>query len=579
MFRFCSFRDNGLYMLTGLSIRDYLLIARLDLEPGGGFTALTGETGAGKSILLSALGFALGERAPKSCIRKGAVTASVTASFEVGERHPVRALLAARGVDAPPGEPILFRRAVRTSGPARAFINDQAVSAGLLSEAGALLVEIHGQHEGQGLLNVGRHRMLLDGAADSAAELTQTSAAWQTWTTARAEREAIEARLNKAAAERTYLEHVLDELDELAPEAGEAEKLALDRAALQASERVADAIGDAESALTRANVEGAIATAVRVLGRAQSLPGMKAENAESDLSLKVGAAMTALDRALIEAGEARAALEVAARGCEYSPAALEASEARLFALRAAARKHGVEADQLAGLREAFRVQLDDIETADERLATAQANEQAAKDRYVSAADRLTQKRKAGARKLEQAVAKEFGPLKLGKTNFRVAISEQELTDAGPSGLNEIAFEIATNGAAEFGPLTRIASGGEMARLSLAISVCLARASSCETLVFDEADVGVGGAVAAAVGERLAKLGEDRQVLAITHSPQVAAAASQQIRVAKSEAKGRVRTSVDVLEPKARKEEIARMLAGAEVTREARAAAGRLLAGA
>lgn len=566
-------------MLTGLSIRDYLLIARLDLEPGGGFTALTGETGAGKSILLSALGFALGERAPKSCIRKGAATASVTASFEVAERHPVRALLAARGVDAPPGEPILFRRAVRTSGPARAFINDQAVSAGLLSEAGGLLVEIHGQHEGQGLLNVGRHRMLLDGAADSAAELTQTSAAWQTWTTARAEREAIEARLNKAAAERTYLEHVLDELDELAPEAGEAEKLALDRAALQASERVADAIGDAESALTRANVEGAIATAVRVLGRAQSLPGMKSEDAESDLSLKVGAAMTALDRALIEAGEARAALEVAARGCEYSPAALEASEARLFALRAAARKHGVEADQLAGLREAFRAQLDDIETADERLATAQANEQAAKDGYVSAANRLTQKRKAGARKLEQTVAKEFAPLKLGKTKFRVAISEQELADAGPSGLNEIAFEIATNGAAEFGPLTRIASGGEMARLSLAISVCLARASSCETLVFDEADVGVGGAVAAAVGERLAKLGADRQVLAITHSPQVAAAASQQIRVAKSEAKGRVRTSVDVLEPKARKEEIARMLAGAEVTREARAAAGRLLAGA
>lgn len=566
-------------MLTGLSIRDYLLISRLDLEPGEGFSALTGETGAGKSILLSALGFALGERAPKSCIRKGAQAASVTASFEVGDRHPVRALLATRGVDAPVGEPILFRRAVKSSGPTRGFINDQAVSAALLSEAGGLLVEIHGQHEGQGLLNVGRHRMLLDGAADCANELSDVAAVWQAWTQAQSEREAIEARLNKAAAERTYLEHVLGELDELAPEAGEAEKLALDRAALQASERVADAIGDADNALARANVEGAIATAVRVLGRAQSLPGMKAGDAESELSIKVSAAMTALDRALIEAAEARAALEVAARGCEYSPAALEASEARLFALRAAARKHGVEADQLAGLREGFRAQLDEIETADERLASAQAEEQAARDSYVAAANRLTQKRRAGAKKLEQAVAKEFGPLKLGKTKFRVAISEQGLAEAGPSGLNEIAFEIATNGAAEFGPLTRIASGGEMARLSLAISVCLARASSCETLVFDEADVGVGGAVAAAVGERLAKLGEDRQVLAITHSPQVAAAAVQQIRVAKSEARGRVQTSVDVLAPGARKEEIARMLAGAEVTREARAAAGRLLAGA
>ncbi len=565
-------------MLTGLSIRDFLLIHRLDLEPGEGFTALTGETGAGKSIMLSALAFALGGRAPRNCARNGAKGASVTASFEVPDSHPVSAWLAARGVDTPAGEPILFRRTVRKGGAARAFINDQAVSAALVAEAGGLLIEIHSQHEGQGLLNTGRHRALLDGASASAGDLTAVAGAWKIWTQAREVRSEIESRLEKAAAERTYLEHVLEELDELAPEAGEAERLALDRAALQASERVAEAIGDADNALTRANVENAIATAMRVLGRAQSLPGIRAGEGETELGQKVASALTALDRALIEAGEARAALDLAAAGCDYSPAALEASETRLFALRAAARKHGVDPDQLAGLREGFRAQLDEIQTADERLASAQADEAAARGAYLAAAGRLTQKRKAGARKLARAVARELVPLKLGKTKFRVAISEQDETQAGPSGLNEIAFEIATNGAEAFGPLTQIASGGEMARLSLAISVCLARASSSATLVFDEADVGVGGAVAAAVGQRLAKLGLDRQVLAITHSPQVAAAAGQQLRVAKSEARGQIRTSIDVLEPKDRKEEIARMLAGAEVTREARAAAGRLLAG-
>lgn len=566
-------------MLIGLSIRDFLLIPRLDLEPRQGFTALTGETGAGKSILLSALAFALGERAPRNCMRAGAGAASVTASFEVAGDHPARRWLAARGVEAPEGEPLLFRRTIRKGGSARAFINDQAVGAALMAEAGAMLIEIHSQHEGHGLLNVGRHRALLDGAAGSAPELAACGDAWRKWSGARDRRIEIEARLEKAAAERTYLEHVLEELDDLGPEAGEAERLALDRASLQASERVADAIGDADGALTRANVEGAIATATRVLSRAQSLPGMRVGDQETDLARKVSAAMAALDRAMIEACEARSALQAAAAGCEYSPAALEASEARLFALRAAARKHGVDVEQLAGLRDAFREQLNEIETADDRLAAARAEEADARSLYLDAARRLTARRKAGARRLERAVAKELAPLKLGKTKFRVAVSEQEEADAGPSGLNEIAFEIATNGAKAFGPLTQIASGGEMARLSLAISVCLARASSCETLVFDEADVGVGGAVAAAVGERLSRLGQDRQVLAITHSPQVAAAAARQVRVAKSESRGKVRTSVDVLAPKARQEEIARMLAGAEVTREARAAAGRLLAGA
>lgn len=566
-------------MLTELAIRDFLLIDRLDLAPDAAFTALSGETGAGKSILLSALAFALGARAPRHSVREGAAGASVTASFEVAADHPVRSWLAGRGIDVTVGEPLLFRRVLRRGGSARGFLNDQAVSASLMAEAGAMLIEIHSQHEGHGLLNVGRHRLLLDGAAGCGAELAATADAWRVWSEARAAREEIEGRLEKAVAERAYLEHVLEELDELCPEAGEAERLALERATLQASERVADAISDADGSLARANVEGAIAAATRVLSRAQSLPGMRVGEQETELAVRVSAAMAALESALIEAGEARAALGEAAAGCAFSPAALEQSEARLFALRAAARKHGVDVEQLAGLRDGFRRQLDEIVTADERLAAAQADEARAREGYDAAAGRLTRKRKAGAARLEKAVARELGPLKLGKTKFRVAVDARDEAEAGPSGRDEIAFEIATNGAAEFGPLNQIASGGEMARLSLAISVCLARASTCGTLVFDEADVGVGGAVAAAIGERLARLGRDRQVLAITHSPQVAAAAARQLKVAKCEGRRGVRTSVDVLAPKARKEEIARMLAGAEVTREARAAAGRLLAGA
>jgi DNA repair protein RecN (Recombination protein N) len=565
-------------MLTGLSIRDFILVRALDLELGAGFTSLTGETGAGKSILLSALGFALGGRGQQAMIRLGAEGASVTASFEIAPDHPARAFLAERGVAITPDEPLVFRRTLKRGGAARAFLNDMAVSAALLEEAGGLLADIHSQHEGHGLLNQGRYRSLIDAYGQVEGLLAEVAAAWTMWRCAREARIALEARIGRAASERGWLVHALDELDALDPEEGETHRLAIDRATMQSSERVAESVEAAVHCLTKANVEGALSNAGRAISRAMALPGLTGDGAGSELAVRMRAAGEALERALIETGEARGALDVAMASCDFSPAALEASEARLFALRAAARKHDVEADQLPALRQRLRMQLDEIEQSDGALAATLEAETKARGTYVDTAARLSARREAAGRKLAKTVAAELAPLKLEKARFRVAISHRDEADAGPTGLDDVAFEIATNAGAEFAPLNRIASGGELARFALAISVCLAGASPCRTLVFDEADVGVGGSVAAAIGERLSALARDRQVLAITHSPQVAAAAAHQWRIAKDDAGGEVATSVDVLAPKARREEIARMLAGASVTKEARAAAGRLLAG-
>jgi DNA repair protein RecN (Recombination protein N) len=563
-------------MLTGLSIRDFVLVRALDLDPGGGFTALTGETGAGKSILMSALGFALGAKAAQGLIRPGADSASVTASFEVSRDHPVRAFLAARGVEEAGDEPLVFRRTIKRGGAARAFLNDMAVSAGLLEEAGSLLADVHGQHEGLGLLNPSRHRTLLDAYADAEPLLAETSRAWTALRCAEEARAALEARIARAASERTWLSHALEELDALDPQEGETQRLAIDRATMQAGERVAEAIDGAAQMLAKANVTTALANAARAVSRALSAPGLTGEAAASDLAQRMRAACESLERAMIETGEARSALETAAAACEFSPAALEASETRLFALRAAGRKHDVDPDQLAGLHKRMRLQLDEIEHSDGALAATLEAEAKARAGYEGVTAKLTAKREAAAKKLAKAVSAELAPLKLEKAKFRVAVAPR--AEAGPTGRDDVAFEIETNAGAGFGPLDRIASGGEMARFALAVSVCLAGSSPAGTLVFDEADAGVGGAVAAAIGERLAGLGKDRQVLAITHSPQVAAAASRQLRVSKADADGETIASVDMLTAKARKEEIARMLAGASVTKEARAAAGRLLAG-
>lgn len=564
-------------MLTGLSIRDFVLIRALDLDPGDGFSALTGETGAGKSILMSAFGFALGSRAGQGLIRPGADSASVTAAFDASHDHPVRALLASRGFDDLGDEPLVFRRVLKRGSSARAFLNDRPVSATLLEEAGTLLADIHGQHEGLGLLNPSRHRILLDAWAKSETLLTEVSRTWAALRCAEDARIALEARIARAASERTWLSHALDELDSLDPHEGETQKLALDRATMQAGERVADALESAVHQLSKANIENALANAGRAVSRALSAPGLTGEGASSDLAVRMRAACESLERALIEAGEARAALENASSACEFSPAALEASETRLFALRAAARKHDVDPDQLAALRRRLRMQLDEIEHSDGALAKTLEAEAKARAAYDDACGRLTAKREAAAKKLAKAVSAELAPLKLEKAKFRVSVYPR--AEPGPAGRDDVAFEVETNAGAGFGSLDKIASGGETARFALAVSVCLAGSSPAGTLVFDEADMGVGGAVAAAIGERLARLGKDKQVLAITHSPQVAAAAARQLKVSKAETAGETTTSIDMLGAKARKEEIARMLAGASVTKEARAAAGRLLAGA
>ena len=393
--------------------------------------------------------------------------------------------------------------------------------------------------------------------------LAEVARAWEGLRKATSARLALEAETARISSERVWLTHALEDLDALDPQEAEAARLALDRATMQAGERVAEALEGASHALSKANVENALGNAARAASRALSAPALTGEGADSDLAKRMRAACEALERAMIEAREARSALDFAAAACEFSPAALEAAESRLFALRAAARKHNVDADGLSALRDRLRAQLEGIEHADTRLAQAAADERTAQLAYSAAAAKLTTRRQAAAKKLAKAVGEELEPLKLGKAKFRIAITPRE--EPGPTGCDEVAFEVETNPGAGFGPLAR--------------SVCLAGASTAPTLVFDEADMGVGGAVAAAIGERLARLGQTRQVLAITHSPQVAAAASRQLRVSKAVFDGGTVTSIEPLDRKERREEIARMLAGASVTREARAAAGRLLAGA
>ncbi len=564
-------------MLTGLSIRDFILVRQLDLELGQGFTALTGETGAGKSILMSALGFALGGRGGQALIRPGAQAAEVTAAFEVPANHPVRDLLAAMELEPDAAEPLVLRRVIKRGGGARAFLNDRPVSAALLSDVGLLLADIHGQHDGLGLLEPARHRALLDAWAKAESLLKQVATAWSVLREAEEARAALAERIARAASERTWLAHAVDELDALDPQEGETGRLALERAGMLAGGRVAEALDAARKQFTKSNIENALATAARAVSRALSAPGLTGEGADSELAVRIRAACEGLERALIEAGEARRAVELAGDACAYSPAALEASEARLFALRAAARKHEVDPEGLAALRQKMRAQLDEIDHSDKALAKAVAAEKLARAAYDETAGRLTELRTVAAKKLAKAVSAELAPLKLEKAKFRIAVKPR--AEAGPTGKDDVAFEVETNAGAGFGALDRIASGGEMARFALAVSVCLADVSPAGTLVFDEADMGVGGAVAAAIGERLAIIGKRKQVLAITHSPQVAASAAKQLRVSKAEAGGETVTSVDTLTQKARREEIARMLAGASVTKEARAAADRLLAGA
>lgn len=558
-------------MLLSVSIRDFVLISRLDLSPGEGFTALTGETGAGKSIILDAIALALGGQADRGMIRAGAEQASVAAEFDVARDHPVWALLTGQGVAAQAGETLTLKRVVRAQGPARGFINDQPVSASLLAEAGDLLVEIHGQHAASSLMRPSSHRRLLDQFAGNEALLAECAAAWQALDAARAERARLKAEQDAAREAREWLMASVEELERLAPRKGEAERLAEERMRLMQAERIQEAVAEAEEALAKGGSETALGKAARAAERICRLPGF--ESGEGQLAETARAAAEAIERALIEVREAELAVARLAALPEAS-GDLDAVEARLFALRAAARKYGGEAELLPARLEALRGRLDLVEAGDAGLKAAEAAENAARARWHGAAHRLTQARKGAAGRLEAAIAAELKPLKLGRATIRVALVPLGEDEAGATGAERVEFEAETNPGAGFGALRKVASGGELARVSLALKCALAEAGSAGTLIFDEADQGVGGAVAAAIGERFEHLARTRQVFAVTHSPQVAAAADNHWLIEKLPEAGE--TQLSLLDACGRREEIARMLSGAEITDEARAAAGRLM---
>jgi DNA repair protein RecN (Recombination protein N) len=547
-------------MLTGLSIRDVVLIETLDLEFASGLGVLTGETGAGKSILLDALGLALGERADSGLVRAGQAQASVSVAFELPAAHAAAALLDENGLAGEPGEPLVIRRIVRADGGSRAFVNDQSVSAGLLRELGALLVEIHGQHDERGLLNPRGHRALLDnyGALDTA----PTAAAFARVRAAE-EALAVARRIHdEAERDREWLAHAVDELARLDPQPGEEESLATLRATMQSGAKLGGELETLNTLLQGS--DGGLAQLRQAARRLDRIAGEHPLLAE---------ALAALDRAVIEAADAETALERAAEALTFDPARLEEAETRLFDIRALARKHRVEPDALPDLRADLSAKLAMIVSGGERLAALAADLAAARGDYDHEAEALSHARRAAAARLDAAVAAELAPLKLDAARFRTVIDPAE---PSASGIDRIAFEVSTNPGAPFGPLTKIASGGELSRFILALKVALAQEGGATTMIFDEIDRGVGGAVASAVGERLHRLAADGQVLVVTHSPQVAARAARHLFIEKSH-DGRVtRTGVRLLGEADRREEIARMLSGAEVTDEARAQATRLL---
>lgn len=562
-------------MIISLSIRNFVLIDRLDMQPGAGFTALTGETGAGKSIILDALALTLGGPADRAMIRHGCDMASIAAEFAPTSDHPVWSMLVDQGIDASPGDALSLRRVLRATGPARAFVNAQAVSAALLRDVGEMLVEIHGQHAASALLRPSTHRKLLDQYAGNETLLGTCAEAWGHYTVARTARETIEADANAADEEVAFLTHSVEELRALAPGADEAEALVARRTRLMQSERITEALAEAETALEDAGIEDALARAARATDRICRLPGF--EGSDEALPIASRTAAEATERALIEVREAIDSILNVQRLTEHDGSALDAAEARLFALKAAARKHHVDVTHLPDILIQFEQRLELMEAGEEALEAARKAEINALAIWHQAADSLSQARHAAAARLEKAISKELKPLKMERASVRVAFVELEADGWSAQGKERIELDVETNKGAGYAPLRKIASGGELARFSLAMKCALAASGSAQTLIFDEADQGVGGSVAAAIGERLVRLSARRQVFAVTHSPQVAASAAMQWLIEKGKGKsGSGGTRVSGLDDTARQEEIARMLSGATVTSEARAAAGRLL---
>ncbi len=551
-------------MLTALSIRDIVLIEKLDISLEAGLTVLTGETGAGKSILLDALGLALGGRGDSGLVRHGATKGVVTAAFMLPKTHMTLAVLEEQGIETE-GE-LVIRRIQSADGPSRATINDQPVSLNLLRQIAGSLAEIHGQHADRALVDVAAHRRLIDAFGELDKQAGNVGALWQE---VRAIADALSehrASMARAEAERDYIEHAAEELRALDPQVDEESKLAEARQMMMHSEQYSAALSEAESVLSGDGVEARLNAALRKLERRRDTAGGRLD-----------VACTALDRVLVEMNEASRALNDAQRAFVYSPTELEKSEERLFALRAAARKHKCTVDGLATMRARFENDLLALTDGGQRLKTLETQYAAAQKAYDGAADILSASRKAVAKKLDKAVMAELPPLKLEKARFETQVTS-DAGKPGPHGIDRVEFVVAANPGTPLSPLMKVASGGELARFMLALKVILAAKGSAPTLIFDEIDTGVGGAVADAIGGRLARMAQGLQVLAVTHSPQVAARAGEHMLISKMEEVGshRMITRVQSLSDKSRREEVARMLSGAQVTEEARAQADRLL---
>ena len=550
-------------MLTRLSIRDIVLIDRLDIDFAAGLSVLTGETGAGKSILLDAFALALGARGDANLVRAGVEQGQVTAAFDVPADHPARALLAAN--ELPAEDQLIMRRVQFADGRTRAFVNDQPVGVQVLRSLGGALVEIHGQHDERALVDAATHRDLLDAYGGLEGQAADVADLWRARRQTEAAVDEHRREVERAEREAEFLRHAVAELAKLAPEAGEETALAERRTVMMQGEKVAADLRDARDAVAgSASPIPALAAAVRRLERRQG-----------QAPAFIAPAVKAFDVALAALDEARTDLERALAAADHDPAELERIEERLFALRAAGRKYNVPVDDLAALGARYAGDLDLIDAGAARLAQLIEAAHEADARFAAAAAMLAQARRKMAARLDKAVNAELVPLRLERARFSVNI---ETVEPGPAGIDRIEFWVQTNPGTRPGPLMKIASGGELARFLLGLKVVLAGRGSAPTLVFDEIDTGVGGAVADAIGLRLARLGERVQALAVTHAPQVAARAQHHYLITKDALdKGkRVATRVSELPSERRREEIARMLAGAEITAEARAAAERLM---
>ncbi len=548
-------------MLVQLSIRDIVLIDRLDLTFAEGLSVLTGETGAGKSILLDATSLALGARGDATLVRHGQEQGQVTAVFDVPLAHPARKIAAEADLDTE-GD-LILRRVQLADGRTRAFVNDQAASVQVLRAIGAALVEIHGQHADRALVEPEAHRALLDAFGGLTKEADAVRAAWKGWREARKAVEEAQARLAKARADGDFLRHAVEELSKLRPEQGEEAQLAERRQAMMASEKIAADLAEAMDALSGPT------SAVPSLGAAWRRLERRAAQAPTLVEPIVKAFGEALDR--IE--DARAAVEAAQRAAEFDPRELERIEERLFALRAASRKYAVPVDGLSELAERYVADVAALDAGEDRLVALGKAAGEAEAIYAKAAAALSARRKTAAKKLDTAVNGELGPLKLDRARFTTEVASET---EGPEGIDRAEFWVQTNPGTRPGPMMKVASGGELSRFMLALKVVLADQGSAPTLVFDEIDTGVGGAVADAIGQRLARLGGKVQVLSVTHAPQVAARATRHYLIAKETTGQRAATRVKPLGFDLRREELARMLAGETITDEARAAAEKLL---